>query len=274
MLIKSDCHVPDGDISLLKEIQSAQTPVELWAYGLCPSKTIGITAFEFAIRQGRSWYEVFQDLEMINDEEYPRMHIVKHSSESASPFSFTLYEHIYQMCSKKKIIPFTPYKSVYQIGPQKKKNSFAPYEVIYEIDPQEKKIPSTPFERIFQTSPKKKEVNWTKVATLHPPFTVSLFRDTFSTCNEQKDGSKLFRHKSADIAFGFESISSGFFLQTIDHPSFLKVCRAADELDDVKELWTYHINEDEEIEQMRAEDIEEYFHCQRLVEFSRTKMNL
>ena len=113
-----------------------------------------------------------------------------------------------------------------------------------------------------------------KVSTIRPPFSIYIFQDTLSTCNEAHNGTIIFRHKCADVAFSFESISSSIFLQITTHPYFLKLCHASEELDDMKELWEFHFTEEEELEQLRLKDSEEYFHAQCLVDYTRMKMNL
>ena len=43
----------------------------------------------------------------------------------------------------------------------------------------------------------------------------------------------------------------------------------------MKGLWEFHFTEEEEeLEQLRLKGSEEYFHAQRLVDYSRMKMNL
>ena len=94
-----------------------------------------------------------------------------------------------------------------------------------------------------------------KVSTIRPPFSIYIFQDTLSTCNEAHNGTKIFRHITT-------------------HPYFLKLCHASEELDDMKELWEFHFTEEEELEQLRLKGSEEYFHAQCLVDYSRMKMNL
>lgn len=223
MQMNTCCLTLDYDINLLKEIQNTQTEIELWAYGLESSSVIGTVAFEFAIRQGHYWYEFYQRFVTLNDEEYARVHIIKHfssSSESTAEF------------------PFPPY------------------------------------ERIYQSSLSKKEKSWMKVSTIRPPFSIYIFRDTLSTCNEMQNGTKMFRHKCEDIAFSFESISSSIFLQITTYPYFLKLCYAANELDGMKELWEFHFTDEDELEQLRLTDSDEYFHAQCLVDYARIKLEL
>lgn len=223
MFMKTCCLTLECNINLLKEIQSTQSNIELWAYGLESSPVMGTVAFEFAIHQDLYWYEFYQRFVTLNDEEYARVHIIKHfshPSESTSEF------------------PFSPY------------------------------------ERIYQSSLKKEEKSWMKVSTIRPPFSIYIFQDTLSTCNEAHNGTKIFRHKCADVAFSFESISSSIFLQITTHPYFLKLCHASEELDDMKELWEFHFTEEEELKQLRLKGSEEYFHAQCLVDYSRMKMNL
>ena len=135
-------------------------------------------------------------------------------------------------------------------------------------------FPFSPYERIYQSYPQKGEKSWRKVSEICTPFSIYIFQDTLSTCNEAHNGTKLFRHKCADVAFSFESISSSIFLQVTTHPYFLKLCCAAEELDGPKELWEFHFTEEEELEQLRLKGSEEYFHYQRLLDYSRRKMKL
>ena len=103
--MKTCCLTLDRDINLLEEIQSTQSNIELWAYGLESSSVMGTVAFEFAIRQDLYWYEFYQRFVTLNDEEYARVHIIKHfshRSESTSEFPFPPYERIYQTYPKKE----------------------------------------------------------------------------------------------------------------------------------------------------------------------------
>ncbi len=135
-------------------------------------------------------------------------------------------------------------------------------------------VPFSPHERVYQTFPEQKEQSWTKIVTLSPPLSISVYRDSIYTCNNKQDGAKIVRYKCADVAIAFETTASNILLQTTTYPYFLRLCYTQEELDDIKVLWEFHIDEDEEIEQYRVQDSDEYFHCQRLVDSSRTKINL
>ena len=105
MFMNTCCLMLDYDINLLKEIQSTQSNIELWAYGLESSPVMGTVAFEFAIHQYLYCYEFYQRYLTLKDEEYARVQIIKHfshSSESTSEFPFSPYERIYQSSLKKE----------------------------------------------------------------------------------------------------------------------------------------------------------------------------
>ena len=99
MTIEASCFIADADLDSLKEIQNKQAAIELWAYGIETSSIMGTVAFEFAIHQDQCWYELFQRFITIKDEEYAKIHIIKHvphSSAFSSGFPFLPYERIYQ----------------------------------------------------------------------------------------------------------------------------------------------------------------------------------
>ena len=99
MTIEASCLIDDADLDSLKEIQNKQAVIELWAYGIETSSTMGTVAFEFAIHQGQCWYELFQRFITIENEEYAKIYIIKHihqSPASSAGFSFSPYERIYQ----------------------------------------------------------------------------------------------------------------------------------------------------------------------------------
>lgn len=219
MIMKSCCSISDHDIEFLKEIQNTESDLELWAYGLEKSRTIGIIAFEFAIFNGRCWYELFQRFIIISDEEYAGIHIIKHENKSLSPSEF----------------PFRPYERIYE---------------------------------------NQKEKSWTRVLTISFPFSVFLYRDILCTCNEKQNGEKIRREKCAEVAIGFEAVSSSAFLQVTTHPYFLRLCCAEEELSKMETIWEFHFTDDKEIEQLQLEKSEEYFHCQRIEKYLRTKLRL
>jgi len=219
MIIKSYCSISDHGIEFLKEIQNTKSDIELWAYGLEKSQTIGTVAFEFAIYNGNCWYEFFQRFITMNDEEYAAIHIIKHEKKSRLSLEF----------------PFCPYERV---------------------------------------SENQIEKSWTRILTIRYPFSIFLYRDMLSTCNEKQDGEKTRRDKCAEIAIGFESVSSSAFLQVTTHPYFLRLCFIEEELSKMETIWEFHFTDDKEIERLQLEKSEEYFHCQRLEKYLRTKLSL
>lgn len=219
MVMKSCCSISDHDIEFLKEIQNTESDLELWAYGLEKSRTMGIIAFEFAIFNGRCWYEFFQRFITINDEEYARIHIIKHENKSLTPSEF----------------------------------------------------PIRPYERMYEN---KKEKSWTRVLTISFPFSIFLYRDILCTCNEKQNGEKILRDKCAEIAVSFESEHSNALLQVTTQPYFLRLCRTDEELSKIEIIWEFHFTDEKEMEQLRLEKSEEFFHCQRLEKHSRTKLRL
>ena len=119
-----------------------------------------------------------------------------------------------------------------------------------------------------------KEKSWTRIWKIRFPFSIFLYRDILSTCNEKQDGEKIRREKCAEVAIGFESASSNALLQVTTLPLFLRFCRAEEELSKIETIWEFHFTDEKEIEQLRLEKSEEYFHCQRLEKHFRIKLPL
>lgn len=220
MLIETKCLTPDHETDLLKEIQNSQSDIEVWAYGLEFFDCMDTTAFEIAIFQSGCWYEIYQRLVILDDEEYARLFIQKHFPESTAEF------------------PFPPH------------------------------------ERIYRSAERKQEMSWTKIATVSHPFSICVYQDSLCTCCEKKDGEIILRNKLADIAFGFESASSNLLFQLTNNPYLLRVCHSDEDMEAMDELWEYHMTDEEEAEYYRATGSEEYFSCQRVSAFSRTKTKL
>lgn len=220
MLIETNCFIFERDRSLLMEIQNSQAAIEIWAYGLETPHGMGTSAYAFAIRQEGRWYEVYQRLVMLDDEEYARIHIKKHLSECATEF------------------PFSPH------------------------------------ERVYQSAKREKEVDWTKITTIDPPFSIFLFRDKLRTSSEKQNGERVFRKKLADVAFAFETPSSSTIFQVTNNPYWMKICYTEEELAGMEEVWYYHIDDEKEIAEFQRTGSEEYFHCQRVEQFSRIKIKL
>lgn len=116
MPVKTCCVIPDQDLGYLDEIQKTQVAIELWAYGIETSPIMGTVAFEFAIYRDQCWYELYQRFITLEDEEYSKIHILKHnhdSSASASDFPFLPHERIYQSRPKGKELGWMKIATIY-----------------------------------------------------------------------------------------------------------------------------------------------------------------
>lgn len=220
MRIEAECLISERELSLLREMQSAQAAMTIYAYGLETQYDEGTVAYAFAIQQEDRWVEVYQRLETLHDEEYARIHIKKHIGNSAAAF------------------------------------------------------PIIPYERIYRSAKREKEMDWTEIATIEPPFSLVLFRDTLHTRCDTRSGEKIFRQKRADVAFSFEGPTASAAFQATSHPYFMRFCHGEKELTGMEDVWCFHFTDEKEIAQFEQLGYEEVFHCQRVEHYSRKRIDL
>lgn len=107
MRIEAECLIPERELSLLREMQSAQAAVTIYAYGLDTQYDEGTVAYAFAIQQEDRWVEVYQRLENLHDEEYARIHLKKHVGESTAAFPIIPYERIDRSAKREQEVDWT-----------------------------------------------------------------------------------------------------------------------------------------------------------------------
>ena len=135
-------------------------------------------------------------------------------------------------------------------------------------------FPIIPYERIYQSAKREKEMDWTEIATIEPPFSLNLFRDTLHTRCDTRSGEKIFRHKIADVAFSFEGLTASASFQVTSHPYFMRFCHGEKELPGMEDVWYFHFTDEQEIAQFEQLGYEEVFNCQRVEHYSRKRIDL
>ena len=92
--VQIDCSLQEDEKALLYEIAHAQKDIEIWAYKPEKTRQGELLSFEYAIRQEKCWYELFERETLSNHEECMQLRMIKrmapHTDTSQVPFN--IYE--------------------------------------------------------------------------------------------------------------------------------------------------------------------------------------